>query len=140
MDMQSCVEGRPGRYHIYRQGPLRPVGRRRTGKPRIDILKISYRILIFNVTGIGVAGGGGGPQGLQFHLVPGNQIHGNLGTTPGGRGGLDAIITQLLNQVEDTGPPPPMAEESIKELPNVEVDSVILEKNPNCHSLLGRLN
>jgi len=87
--------------------------------------------LIFNVTGMGVAGGGGGPQGLQFHLVPGNQIHGNPGDYAWGRGGLDAIITQLLNQVEGTGPPP-MAEESIKELPDVKVDSVILEKNPNC--------
>ncbi len=29
--------------------------------------------LIFNVTGMGVAGGGGVP-GVQFHLVPGHQV------------------------------------------------------------------
>ena len=33
--------------------------------------------LIFNVTGMGVAGGGGGlgHAGLSFHLVPGHQGH-----------------------------------------------------------------
>ena len=34
---------------------------------------IFVKELIFNVTGMGVAGGGGVP-GVQFHLVPGHQV------------------------------------------------------------------
>jgi len=69
--------------------------------------------------------------GLSFHFVPGNQIHGNPGDYAWGRGGLDAIITQLLNQMDGAGPPP-MAQENIKDIPTVHIDSVMLEKNPNC--------
>jgi len=145
------MEGsRPGRYHVYRQGPLRPMtrGAGAPGPHNIDRqLEHFLQELIFNVTGIGVAGGGGGggamgPSGLSFHFVPGNQgfqisgdpgiqIHGNPGDYAWGRGGLDAIITQLLNQMDGAGPPP-MAQENIKEIPTVRVDAVLLEKNPNC--------
>ncbi|XP_023324889.1 uncharacterized protein LOC111698714 isoform X1 [Eurytemora carolleeae] len=108
--------GRPGRYHVHRQGPMRPM--LRGGHQQDGHLEHFLQELIFNVTGMGVAGGGGVP-GVQFHLVPGHQgaggvqIHGHPGDYAWGTGGLDAIITQLLNQMDGSGPPP-MAQENIR--------------------------
>lgn len=79
--------------------------------------------------------------GFQLHLIPNNQgflisgpgmqIHGNPGDYAWGRGGLDAIVTQLLNQMDGAGPPP-MAQENIQDIPTVGVSQVLLDKNPNC--------
>jgi len=147
MDLQQGERGRPDRYHVHRQGPFRPMTRGAgvPGAPNPDRhLENFLQELIFNVTGMGVAGGGGvGGPGISFHLVPGNhgnhmiagepgvQIHGNPGDYAWGRGGLDAIITQLLNQMDGAGPPP-MAQESIKDIVNIDVTPGVLEKNPNC--------
>lgn len=46
--------------------------------------------------------------------------HGNPGDYVWGPGGLDAIITQLLNNVEGSGPPP-ADKEKIDRLPTVKV-------------------
>merc|ERR550532_2152888 len=46
-------------------------------------------------------------------------------------GGLDAIITQLLNHMDGTGPPP-MAKENIADIPTVEISSAMREKNTSC--------
>ena len=37
-----------------------------------------------------------------------------------GRDGLDAIVTQIMNQMEGTGPPP-MPEDKVKEIPGVSI-------------------
>jgi len=45
---------------------------------------------------------------------------GNPGDYAWGREGLDAIVTQLLNQMDGTGPPP-LADDKIQSLPNVQI-------------------
>jgi E3 ubiquitin-protein ligase RNF115/126 len=45
---------------------------------------------------------------------------GNPGDYAWGREGLDAIVTQLLNQMDGTGPPP-LAKDKIKEIPVVVI-------------------
>ena len=55
----------------------------------------------------------GGPPGS-------NVMYGNPGDYAWGRGGFDAIVTQLLNQMEGTGPPR-MEKEEIVELPKIKV-------------------
>jgi hypothetical protein len=61
---------------------------------------------------LGSAGGGSVP------MMP---LYGNPGDYAWGRGGLDAIVTQLLNQMDGTGPPP-MSEDEIKKIPTIKVD------------------
>lgn len=48
-------------------------------------------------------------------------MYGNPGDYAFGRAGLDAIITQLLNQMDGTGPPP-MAKDRIAQIPTVCVE------------------
>jgi E3 ubiquitin-protein ligase RNF115/126 len=48
-------------------------------------------------------------------------MYGNPGDYAFGRAGLDAIITQLLNQMDGTGPPP-MDKDKISQIPTVEID------------------
>ena len=48
-------------------------------------------------------------------------MYGNPGDYAFGRAGLDAIITQLLNQMDGTGPPP-MAKDKIALIPTVSVE------------------
>jgi len=137
--------GRPERFHIHRQGPLRPMPRGAPGTsaaPNPDRhLENFLQDLISNVTGVGGIQAAG-PGGISFRVLPGShrieiagepgiQIHGNPGDYAWGRGGLDAIITQLLNQMDGAGPPP-MAQENIKDIVSVNVTPSILEKNPNC--------
>lgn len=45
---------------------------------------------------------------------------GNPGDYAWGREGLDAIVTQLLNQMDGTGPPP-LAKEKIDKIPTVVI-------------------
>ena len=73
--------------------------------------------LISNLTGMH------GPGQFQFMMggPPGsNVMYGNPGDYAWGRGGFDAIVTQLLNQMEGTGPPR-MENEEIVELPKIKV-------------------
>ena len=88
----------------------------------------------------GPAGAAGG--GAQFHFIGpgaggplgaggGFHLHGNPGDYAWGRGGLDAIITQLLNHMDGAGPPP-MAKENIQEIPTVNITKAQLEKSQSC--------
>lgn len=45
---------------------------------------------------------------------------GNPGDYAWGHEGLDTIVTQLLNQMDSSGPPP-LAQDKIKELPFVSI-------------------
>lgn len=45
---------------------------------------------------------------------------GNPGDYAWGREGLDAIVTQLLNQMDGTGPPP-LAKDKIQGIPTVQI-------------------
>ena len=48
-------------------------------------------------------------------------LYGNPGDYAWGRGGFDAIVTQLLNQMDGTGPPP-MSTDDIKLIPTIKVN------------------
>lgn len=111
--------------------PLHLVDERRPGRPRSDGNRTGRRTLtrlassnlrqqvpfenllqdfIVNL-GVGVNWGTGG--NMQLFL-------GNPGDYAWGREGLDAIVTQLLNQMDSTGPPP-VSKDVIDALPIVEV-------------------
>lgn len=53
---------------------------------------------------------------------------GNPGDYAWGREGLDTVITQMLNQMENSGPPP-LAKEKIQDIPRIEItDEQVGEK------------
>ncbi|XP_075146485.1 E3 ubiquitin-protein ligase Iruka [Haematobia irritans] len=56
---------------------------------------------------------------------------GNLGDYAWGREGLDTIVTQLLNQMETSGPPP-LAKDKIEEIPKVEITADEVERKLQC--------
>lgn len=56
---------------------------------------------------------------------------GNLGDYAWGREGLDTIVTQLLNQIETSGPPP-LAKDKIEEIPKVEITPEEVERKLQC--------
>ena len=62
-------------------------------------------------------GGGGAAGAVPMMGMP---LYGNPGDYAWSRGGLDAIVTQLLNQMDGTGPPP-MSESEIKKLPTIKI-------------------
>lgn len=76
----------------------------------------------------------GGAQN-QFHFAPPPirmfQLHGDLRDYAWGANGLDGIITQLLNQLENTGPPP-ASEDQLKNLPLITISEEDVEKNVQC--------
>jgi len=150
----SSRRGGGARFHMHSDGPMRPLRSDTAAMPMFPghdrgamlggpdrQFENFLQEVIMNVTGMGVAGGGGGGRGggsvISFHmphmggLDAGLQIHGNPGDYAWGRGGLDTIITQLLNQMEGAGPPP-MTKDNINEIPTVELTQELLDKNPNC--------
>ena len=102
-------------------------------------LETALQDFIVNLAGMEFNGGGAGAgPGPRFHFIgpgagpgPGLQLHGNPGDYAWGRGGLDAIITQLLNHMDGAGPPP-MAKESIQEIPTVKITQQQMEKSQSC--------
>lgn len=74
-----------------------------------------------------VAGGGGGSGGTPFSMP----LYGNPGDYAWGRGGLDAIVTQLLNQMDGTGPPP-MSTDEITKIPTIKVTQEHIDANLQC--------
>lgn len=68
-----------------------------------------------------------GPGGAAVPMMP---LYGNPGDYAWGRGGLDAIVTQLLNQMDGTGPPP-MNSDDIKKIPTIQVNQSHIGSNPN---------
>ena len=59
------------------------------------------------------------------------QLHGDMRDYAWGAGGLDTIITQLLNQLENTGPPP-ASEQQLHNLPSVKITEEDVKKNLEC--------
>ncbi|BES95047.1 RING [Nesidiocoris tenuis] len=74
-----------------------------------------------NTIGVGTGRGAGGPVLLL----------GNPGDYAWGREGLDAIVTQLLNQIDTTGPPP-LAKDKINEIPTVVISKEQVDINLQC--------
>lgn len=104
------------------------------------------RSLISNLTGVpiggGMGGGGGGGQ-ISFTFGPmgmmgggggagGNVMYGNPGDYVWGRGGFDAIVTQLLNQMEGSGPPPMTKDTIEKDVPIVKVSQRHIDEKLQC--------
>ncbi|XP_053203433.1 E3 ubiquitin-protein ligase RNF126-like [Panonychus citri] len=71
-------------------------------------------------------------RGMFEMAIPYLQIlHGNPGDYAWGTSGLDTIITQLLNTIENNGPPP-MPEDEIKKLPTIKICQDDVDKNLQC--------
>ncbi|XP_044738361.1 E3 ubiquitin-protein ligase RNF126-like isoform X3 [Chrysoperla carnea] len=83
--------------------------------------------VVLNLTGQGSwgIGPGGVPGSNQMFIV------GNPADYAWGREGLDAIVTQLLNQMDGSGPPP-MPKERIIEIPVVPVTSDQVKSKLQC--------
>ena len=74
-------------------------------------------MLLSNLTGVQFAAGGGGGG-----FVPVMPLYGNPGDYAWGRGGLDAVVTTLLNQIDGAGPAP-MQTDSISQIPKIKISS-----------------
>ncbi|XP_076465844.1 E3 ubiquitin-protein ligase RNF115-like [Babylonia areolata] len=72
--------------------------------------------------------GGDAMQGIPVNMF---QLHGNPADYAWGAGGLDSIITQLLNQLENSGPPP-ADHEKVEALPTVEITQEQVDKTMQC--------
>lgn len=76
-----------------------------------------------------------GMQQSQIHFQPPPirmfQLHGDMRDYAWGAGGLDTIITQLLNQLENTGPPP-ATEQQLINLPIVKISQEEFDKKLEC--------
>ncbi|CAL8122400.1 unnamed protein product [Orchesella dallaii] len=74
----------------------------------------------------GLSGGGGGVTvGGGFPMLA------NLGDYVWGRDGLDAIVTQLMNQMEGTGPPP-MPTDKLDRIPSVRISQEQVDRKLQC--------
>ncbi|GFX18044.1 e3 ubiquitin-protein ligase RNF115 [Trichonephila clavipes] len=58
-------------------------------------------------------------------------LHSNPGDYAWGRGGWNAIITQLINQLDGTGPPP-LPKDKIDEIPTVNICQEQVDKSLQC--------
>lgn len=80
-------------------------------------------------------GQGGAAQNAQFTFQAPPmrmfQLHSDMRDYAWGAGGLDTIITQLLNQLENTGPPP-ATEQQLVNLPVVKINEEEFEKKIEC--------
>lgn len=91
---------------------------------------IFQQLLSGRAPGAGVAGSL--PQNFDVNFHPLLQVlHGNPGDYAWGSGGLDTIITQLLNNLDGSGPPP-MPSHDIAKIPSVEITEEDTSKNLQC--------
>ncbi|XP_053680036.1 E3 ubiquitin-protein ligase Iruka-like [Anopheles nili] len=95
-------------------------GSRRRGVQNINQVDHILREILISVSG-GANGGAGAP--LLFM--------GNPGDYAWGREGIDTIVTQLLNQMDSTGPPP-LEKERIAEIPTVTINEEQVERKLQC--------
>lgn len=103
---------------------MRVLGRnrnRRRGVQNINNLDNILREILISVADGANGGAGGTPM---FFM-------GNPGDYAWGREGLDTIVTQLLNQMDNTGPPP-LEKEKIAEIPKVTISSEQVEMKLQC--------
>ncbi|KAG5842872.1 hypothetical protein ANANG_G00182360 [Anguilla anguilla] len=77
----------------------------------------------------GLFANSGGPGSPPLSWT--GMLHSNPGDYAWGQGGLDAVITQLLGQFENTGPPP-AEKEKISSLPTVIVSQEQADSSMEC--------
>ena len=58
---------------------------------------------------------------IQFSFLK-RGFHVNPGDYASGRDGFDAVVTQMMNQIDGFPGPPPMANEKIVQIPIVSID------------------
>lgn len=94
----------------------------RQDSPTFDNIMHEFMI---SITGGGLGGAvGNGANGPMFFM-------GNPGDYAWGREGLDTVITQMLNQMENSGPPP-LSKEKIQDIPRVEIDDEQVDRKLQC--------
>uniref|UniRef100_A0AAG5CN27 RING-type E3 ubiquitin transferase n=1 Tax=Anopheles atroparvus TaxID=41427 RepID=A0AAG5CN27_ANOAO len=96
-------------------------GSRRRGMQNINHVDHILREILISVSGGANGGGAGGPM---FFM-------GNPGDYAWGREGIDTIVTQLLNQMDNTGPPP-LEKERIAEIPTVTINAEQVDRKLQC--------
>ena len=117
---------RPGRGRRGRDGERRPGRNNRTRHTFENLM----HLFVMNLNGADLGphgnmhGGRGGGLGPEIFV-------GNPGDYAWGREGFDAIVTQLLNQIESTGPPP-LTKEKISEIPTVLITQEEVDKSLQC--------
>lgn len=108
------------------QHPLRPSRRNRGNRTQTRFVHNFQNIdsvlqdFLISVTSGGVVGGG---APMFFMGNPADYVY--------GRDGLDTIVTQLLNQMDGTGPPP-LAKNKIAEIPKVPVTEEQVDSKLQC--------
>ncbi|XP_046358908.1 E3 ubiquitin-protein ligase RNF115-like [Haliotis cracherodii] len=109
-----------------RFAPRTRISFRRGGRPNPSRNPYLEGLVNYFISRLGVdpAGQGGSPIGM-FHL------HGNPGDYAWGAGGLDHIISQLLNQLEGAGAPP-AEKDKIDSLPTVRITKEQAERVLQC--------
>ncbi|KAJ8334999.1 hypothetical protein SKAU_G00406380 [Synaphobranchus kaupii] len=112
--------GRPPRLHSQRRYRSR-------GTSRPDRSPAVEGIVQQFLAGLFANSGGPGSPPLSWT----GMLHSNPGDYAWGQGGLDAVITQLLGQFENTGPPP-AEREKISSLPTVIVSQEQADSNMEC--------
>lgn len=105
--------------------PVRSTRRRTSSDRQMPPLENIIQEFIINLSGFDWD-----PSVMQAQGSP-MLMYGNPGDYAFGRAGLDAIITQLLNQMDGTGPPP-MAKDKIAEIPTVTIDQSQIDGNMQC--------
>ncbi|XP_062559848.1 E3 ubiquitin-protein ligase Iruka isoform X2 [Armigeres subalbatus] len=103
---------------------MRGLGRqrnRRRGMQNISNLDNILREILISVADGANGGAGGTPM---FFM-------GNPADYAWGREGLDTIVTQLLNQMDNTGPPP-LEKEKIAEIPKVTISAEQVDTKLQC--------
>ncbi|CAG14089.1 unnamed protein product, partial [Tetraodon nigroviridis] len=101
--------GRPRRLHSQRRYRARG-GSRPDRSPAVEGIVQQFLTGLFANSGV--------PGSPPFSWT--GMLHSNPGDYAWGQGGLDAVITQLLGQLENTGPPP-AEKEKISSLPTVNI-------------------
>lgn len=122
VDNRRTTRGRRGR-----EGERRP-GRNNRSRHTFENL---MHLFVMNLNGdlgahahSNLAAGRAGGFGPEMFV-------GNPGDYAWGREGFDAIVTQLLNQIESTGPPP-LTKEKISEIPVVTISQDQVDKSLQC--------
>jgi len=105
--------------------PVRSTRRRTNSDRQMPPLENIIQEFIINLSGFDWD-----PAVMQAQGSP-MLMYGNPGDYAFGRAGLDAIITQLLNQMDGTGPPP-MAKDKIAQIPTVAIDQNQIDENMQC--------
>ncbi|XP_028836696.1 E3 ubiquitin-protein ligase RNF115 [Denticeps clupeoides] len=112
--------GRPPRLHTQRRYRSRPSSRP-DRSPAVEGIVQQFLAGLFANSGVP------GSPPLSWT----GMLHSNPGDYAWGQGGLDAIITQLLGQFENTGPPP-AEKEKISSLPTVIISQEQADSSMEC--------